>query len=189
MFTTAYRPDREASVTENQDQIALSEGTSRTVKVSTEQLMKNQPVKERFDEKWIPEPNTGCWLWTSTTDKLGYGHFRLNGPKYAHRASWTIYRGEIPKDLNVCHKCDTPGCVNPDHLFLGTDSDNVKDAVSKGRWSDAKGEAHGNSKLTNDQIVSIREDKRKSRDIAPDYGISFQQVYRIRNRESWPHIK
>ncbi len=151
--------------------------------------IRNRPVKERFDEKWIPEPYSGCWIWTSTTDQLGYGHFYLNGAAFSHRVSWTIYRGEIPKGMNVCHKCDTPSCVNPDHLFLGTDADNIRDAVRKGRWSDARGEAHGNSKLTNEQVTAIRNDPRIYDEIKADYGIARSHVCRIKRRQAWSHIQ
>lgn len=95
-------------------------------------------TRERFDAKWVPEPNTGCWLWTAA-DTGRYGYFRLDGKVGqrrsigANRAAWLLYRGPIPEGMMVCHTCDTPICVNPDHLFLGTPLDNMLDKVAKGR--------------------------------------------------------
>jgi len=76
----------------------------------------------------------GCWLWTGLTMGAGYGEMGWQGrTQVAHRISWQIHNGEILSGLNVCHHCDTPACVRPDHLFLGTQRDNVRDAVAKGR--------------------------------------------------------
>lgn len=91
-------------------------------------------LKTAIEEKYIPEPNTGCWLWIRRLDKQGYGRAKLKGKKIgAHRFSWMEHNGPIPKDLFVLHKCDTPACINPNHLFLGTARDNFDDMVRKGR--------------------------------------------------------
>lgn len=89
----------------------------------------------RVAERYIPEPNTGCWLWTGGIDRKGYGMSsrKLYGEASAHRLLWSIHRGPIPDGLNVLHRCDTPPCVNPDHLFLGTHKDNATDRDRKGR--------------------------------------------------------
>ena len=87
---------------------------------------------ERFAARYIPEPNTGCWLWLGWTDADGYGGFKIDGVTLkAHRVSWMLARGEMPK-LQVLHRCDTPGCVNPDHLFLGDNDTNIADKIRKG---------------------------------------------------------
>jgi hypothetical protein len=98
------------------------------------ELHKTLPLAERF---WVKvEKSDGCWLWTGSRTK-GYGYIardNTGNPGYAHRISWEIRYGPIRGNLCVLHKCDTPLCVRPDHLFLGTKSDNAKDCVSKGRW-------------------------------------------------------
>ena len=92
-------------------------------------------LQERFESFYIPEPNSGCWLWEGRVDRRGYGRLKEIGRKFlaAHRLSWTLHRSEIPPGMYVLHKCDTPLCVNPDHLFLGTHLDNMRDMVQKGR--------------------------------------------------------
>jgi hypothetical protein len=99
-------------------------------------------LKERFDEKWIPVPECGCWLWTATatgnpSSGVKYGYISVGGrsrsPQRAHRVSYELYNGEIPEGLIVRHKCDNPLCVNPDHLELGTHADNSRDMVKRGR--------------------------------------------------------
>lgn len=89
---------------------------------------------DRFSQGYMPEPNTGCWLWAKACKDNGYGMTYLNRSAItAHRCSWILNRGPIPIGMCVCHKCDTPACVNPDHLFLGTNRDNINDCQRKGR--------------------------------------------------------
>lgn len=77
---------------------------------------------------------TGCWLWTGSKNGRGYGSIYLDGKRVgAHVASWILFKGPIPDGMNVCHHCDNPPCINPHHEFLGSQSDNLKDAVKKGR--------------------------------------------------------
>lgn len=95
---------------------------------------KTTPLSERLWALIMPEPNSGCWLWMGWLHKDDYGCLRYHGRRIlAHRASWMAYRGPIPSDKCVLHKCDVPQCVNPDHLFLGTHIDNMEDMKNKNR--------------------------------------------------------
>ncbi len=97
--------------------------------------------EKRFWSK-VDQSNQGCWLWQGTLLTQGYGCFKIAGKMYkAHRVAYTLAKGTIPPGMFVCHHCDTPRCVRPDHLFLGTIKDNVHDAIKKGRW--ATGERSG----------------------------------------------
>ncbi len=102
-------------------------------------------MKSRFLSKLIKEPS-GCWLWSLSKDKDGYGRFALPGKKniQAHRMAWLIAHGEIPAGLEVMHTCDVPACCRPSHLKLGTHAENMADRDRKGRA--AKGERNGNYK-------------------------------------------
>lgn len=94
-----------------------------------------QSEKDRFFEKVFIGSEKDCWLWLAYTIN-GYGRFRLRGKQcYAHRVAWVIANGEIPDEKLVCHKCDTPPCVNPTHLFVGTHVNNTQDALDKGRMA------------------------------------------------------
>lgn len=156
------------------------------------------PAKERFEEKAIPEPNTGCWIWTGFISNAGYGLFRID-PKAnqigAHRAAWLLYRNtEIPEGMQVCHKCDNRYCVNPDHLFLGTSFDNMRDAARKGRmqWSGPRalpsGEDHHAAKLRVGDVIDIRASNELGTVLARRYGVSTITISRIRRRIIWRSV-
>lgn len=97
--------------------------------------MSGVDVLAGFADRAMPVPEAGCWLWTGDTGgRRGYGRMRVGGRQVrAHRLSWQLHRGAIPAGLCVCHRCDTPSCVNPDHLFLDTNEGNTADRVRKGR--------------------------------------------------------
>lgn len=149
------------------------------------------PVLERFNKMVMPEPNTGCHLWIGALFTNGYGVFRISKMnKKAHRMSYELNVGSIPNGLIVCHKCDVPSCVNPDHLFLGTHKDNVQDMINKGRKSSVKGESHGSCRLNESEVLNIRKlsDIWIYENIANLFGISKQHVSDIVNRKKWRHI-
>ncbi len=110
-----------------------------------------------FMSKVQPEPNTGCWFWDKSLNPAGYGKIVFNGLSgkiwLAHRASYELFKGEIPKGLHVLHKCDQPACVNPDHLWLGTNEENIQDRINKGRSFRSVGELAGMSKLKLFQVL------------------------------------
>lgn len=148
-------------------------------------------LQERFDRYHIPEPNTGCWLWLGATNNHGYGNVGVNYRTVpAHRASWLVHNGEIPKGLHVCHRCDNPPCVNPGHLFLGTNEDNMRDMAQKGRSS--HGERNGGGgKLTAAQVEEIRRlfaEGRTGRDIAPAFGIDESTALRVGAGRIWGRV-
>lgn len=91
-------------------------------------------IRERFNAKWQPHPRRGCWMWTGARSQGIYGSLTVNDRTVqAHRVSWELNNGLIPENAHVLHRCDTPACVNPDHLFLGTHTDNMRDRKAKGR--------------------------------------------------------
>ena len=144
-------------------------------------------LSERLDYYSTLNAETGCRIWNGGTYRGGYGQLNWQGrPRKAHRLAWEAAYGAPPAHLHVCHTCDTPACVNPDHLFLGTIGDNMADKVSKGRQE--RGENHGLAKLTNDQVRAIRSDKRPQKMIAADYGVRPNTVSKIRARKSWSHV-
>lgn len=144
-------------------------------------------LQERFDEKWILDPSSGCWLWTAQVDKYGYGRISINNEStLAHRVSYQIHRGQIPKKAHVLHHCDTPPCVNPSCLFLGDAAINQADKVDKGRQ--LKGGNIHNSILIPSDIQAIRLDQRLQREIAVDYGVHRRTISDVKKNKTWKHI-
>ena len=146
-------------------------------------------VKDQLAHYTMADPNSGCWLWTGLVDKNGYGRITVSykGDK-AHRVSYEQYVGPIPDGLIVCHKCDTPACINPDHLFLGTHADNIADRDAKGRHVPSYGESNGSAKLTAASVMAIRAARGKQREIAAKFDISQQTVSNIKRGRIWAHI-
>lgn len=158
------------------------------------QYVKADP-EERFWAKVDRESDpSGCWLWTAGVQnkEWGYGAFMVHrdGQKRqvrAHRFSYELAYGPIPAGLFVCHRCDNPPCVRPDHLFLGTNADNVRDMVRKKRENHA-GEHNGRAVLTAEGVRVIKDRLRAgetARPIAADYGVSRETINAIRRGKAW----
>ena len=142
-----------------------------------------------FIEKVTPEPNSGCWLWLGNYNRDGYGMMCVAGKTVsAHRISWQLFKGESAGPLLVCHRCDNPSCVNPDHLFLGTASDNQQDSIRKGRFIIRRGDAHLMAKLSSNDVLAIREDGRPFAVIAKEYSVSKSNISCIKNGRTWVHL-
>jgi hypothetical protein len=144
----------------------------------------------REDRFWAKvATGDGCWLWTGARDHKGYGVLR-RGRKYsharAHRVSYELHHGPIPDGLFVCHTCDNPPCVNPDHLFLGTNAENTADRHRKGR--DARGTRNGLAKLTEAEVRAILADPRTQTAIARDYGVNPVTIHYIKVGRNWAHL-
>ena len=152
-------------------------------------------ISSRFERKYQPIPWSGCWIWIASTDGEGrYGSFTKDGKvQRAHRVSWEFCFGTIKdKALRVLHKCDVGLCVNPAHLFLGTQRDNVLDMISKGRKNvgsagkhgkHAKGERNGSARYPDNVIAAVRSDYSSGiankAELARRHGMSESQVRRI----------
>lgn len=140
-------------------------------------------------ERWVDKVlvKDGCWEWTGSRSR-GYGQMKLNGRiQRAHRAAYAFFVGEIPASLFVLHHCDNPSCVKPSHLFLGTQADNMQDAVRKGRRAVNAGENNPASKLTWEDVREIRavRGRMTHREIAGAHGVSPAAVSAILSGRKW----
>ena len=139
---------------------------------------------ERFHSKYEIITETGCWIWTEHLSSSGYGQFSVNRKaRIASRVSWELHFGVIPGGLLVCHRCDVPSCVNPNHLFLGSPKDNSADMVEKLRSK--KGESHPRSKLTNEAVKLIRSGNKSDQEWADIFGVYRTAVVKVRLNRTW----
>jgi len=146
----------------------------------------HDPILERMKKRFIKREN-GCWEWIGTKSQCGYGVISVGGIKvFAHRLMYTLFNGIIPDGIFVCHKCDNPSCCRWDHLFLGTVQENSRDMVNKNRQ--AKGENIGSAKLTEHDVLNIRQDTRPTKEIAAEYNIDSAYVCRLKKRCKWRHL-
>lgn len=144
---------------------------------------------DRFMQK--VEKTAECWIWTARTTRQGYGRFFANGRNnLAHRVSYEMFVG-VAGDMHVLHRCDNPSCVRPDHLFLGSNKDNVDDKVAKGRTPPAKGELNPHSRLKKEDVLKIRSmhaNKVPRSLIAKEFAVVPAYINQIVNRKAWRHI-
>lgn len=155
-----------------------------------------RPVKRRFwgtpletlDHYSARNRETGCLEWTGGVNDAGYGTCTYG---LAHRVAYEEWVGSIPEGLYVLHHCDNPPCIEPTHLYAGTQADNMRDMYERGRSAPAipkPGSLNPAAKLTEEQVLAIRADTRPQRVIASDYGITQAAVSLIVTRKKWSHI-
>ncbi len=138
----------------------------------------------RLETRSMPLTECGCILWLGCINPSSdHGTIWVNGKcKIVHRFAWEVQKGKIPDGMQVLHKCDIPFCINVDHLFLGTQIDNIKDMVAKGRQ-------RSHPKLTEDQVREIRKSKLRNRDLVKQYGMSSGVISLIRSGKIWKRVK
>lgn len=146
----------------------------------------------RFMDKVRVDDATGCWLWTAYCCGRGahkYGVLTFKNVRtFAHRLSYETFVGQIPPKMVVCHKCDVPNCVNPAHLFVGTQKDNMVDCKQKRRFNHRQGVCHANHKLTEEQVLDIYNSKKSGAGtsaMARKYNVTPSVVVSIMNGRSW----
>lgn len=146
------------------------------------------PSQEFIEARIERVAECGCWIWMRALGRHGYGNC---GRGRAHRVSWEAHRGPIPNGLHVLHDCDVKCCVNPDHLYLGTSSDNMRDVYRRGRkrpQTHSIGEKNASALLTPDQVLEIRAAASPTRETAKRFGVSMSTIWDIRSRRRWRHI-
>lgn len=154
---------------------------------------RSRPRRDFAERFWEKVDKSGvCWVWMSGCDAYGYGQFALShsNPGKAHRVSWELANGPIPDGMAVCHRCDNPPCVRPDHLFLAPNSANMADMKAKGR-AGQRGERSHVARLNAKQVLAIR----KRRDtgvsesqIAREFGVARATVADVLHRRTWAHV-
>lgn len=157
---------------------------------------RRRSIEERFFRKVTPGYPDKCWEWTGQRTKFGYGIFKYdNHSTTAHRISWSLVHGKIPPDTLVCHKCDNPPCVNPNHLFLCNYQDNHNDMVAKGRERvkiTTYGSRQWMSKFKEHEVVKIRRLYGKGgvtqRELASKHKVHLATIQRILSRKNWRHV-
>lgn len=151
----------------------------------------HRKIRDRLMQYVQADPETGCWNWVGALTQSGYGQAWVGGRKcVASRIMYELANEPIPEGvvLYVCHRCDNPRCVNPDHLFLGDHAANMADAKAKGRMQ--RGEARAMSRLTESQVIAIRqkiaEGAQSLRSIAREFGVSHETIRKVRT--GWRHV-
>ncbi|AZU56728.1 HNH endonuclease [Ralstonia solanacearum] len=147
-----------------------------------------RPLAERFWENVDKRGPDECWPWIGSIDTRGYESIGADGGKplmRAHRVAYELCVAPIPDGMVACHRCDNRACVNPGHIFIATQRENILDMVRKGRRQWPKGEHHPKAKLRASEVLAIREDPRPPRLICAQYGIGRTTLYQIKRRETW----
>ncbi len=176
---------------------------------------KARPIRDRFEAFVERVPFSECWYWTGVQSKYGYGRFSgPSGFSHAHRVSWELSVGPIPEGLVVCHRCNVKLCVNPSHLYLGTQKENVRDAIKDGLWpavhgstrhpeSRCRGDAHwtrkhperlrgvanNSAKLSDTAVIDILGRSQSAKEFAAKYGVALGTVYGLWGGKGWKHLR
>ena len=149
-------------------------------------------LKECLEDGVIAMTPGHCWEWQKSKNKQGYGGVWWRGKHLrAHRASYQVFKGDTPVGFYVCHKCDNYSCVNPEHLFIGTATDNNTDRKNKGRNANIKGEKNPFHKLKEPQvneIISLLKTNMTQKDIAKKFNVSSYCIYGIKKKKTWRHL-
>ncbi|WP_455387391.1 HNH endonuclease [Petrachloros mirabilis] len=152
---------------------------------------KTMTVSDRLLSNIDIDSQAGCWIWTGAKGRKGYGVLNVNCKQMkAHRQSYLQFVGKIPAGMLVCHKCDNPSCINPQHLFLGTALDNSRDCISKGRQKPI-GEDSATAKLTNEDVFQIRAELAKGSQkkmLGKKFGVSARTIFKIAIGQTWKHL-
>lgn len=151
-------------------------------------INRRSTLKEAFDNGYAVA-GSGCWLWCASVNPTGYGVLTYRRKRYlAHRVSHMLSHGPIRRGMQVNHKCDVPRCVNPAHLYLGTQKQNIADMLKRGRTYRKGESAHGIRKLSTKDVLAIRSRKEKPHVVASIYGVSYQTINDVRSGRSWSHV-
>ncbi len=180
----------------------LLEAATRFLDIQNQEadrLLKTKPIpfiskskKEQFNESYDKPCNSGCWEWKKEKNKFGHGRFWIGRSRFAaHRVAYTLTYGVTPTNKDVCHKCDNPACVNPEHLFLGTTTDNMRDRCKKRRHNAPYGVNHHNSKLDTKKVVGIKNQLASGinyKTVAKNFSVDRATIWDIYKGDVWRHV-
>ena len=154
--------------------------------------MRKVSIMMRFNEKYMPVTESGCWLWLGACGRNGRARMYHNGRNsYASHVAWELFKGCIPMNAFLCHHCDVPGCVNPDHLYIGDVHTNSADMMRRHRNRVPVGVRHWKCKLQDSEVKDIRaltQAGKTSSEIGQIYGVAGSTILKIKNGETWKHV-
>ena len=152
---------------------------------------RTKPLQQLVFDNIVVDPDRGCWLKKPTTGNRGYAKMKTikNGKPVSergHRFSWRAFNGEIPEGLDVLHRCDVRNCMNPSHLFLGTNLDNINDKIAKNRQP--KGEEIRSAKLTEEAVRFIRKSDKTIRELAKQFNVDKSTIRQVKLKITWKWV-
>ena len=168
----------------------MAEGWPRVDVPSGGHIVSELP--DRFMRLVAPCPMSGCWIWTGCINRGGYGWAAYKGrARTAHRVAWMLLHGDLPRHLHVCHKCDNRACVNPAHLWVGTQQENNRDCIEKGRHRSPIGSERAWAVLDEAAVAYIRaQPKRRGLlyELAEKFGVKHSTIHNARGGRVWKHV-